>query len=460
MSESIISTEPTQLHTDIAAGAPVCPVCGREAPDGRVPLAALEADLQVIIAANAPADAIVAEVCPRCVELFERAKIQIQSDAAIFEQGGHVLSTPLRLDADDRFTGRGVTIAFLDSGFYAHVDLTTPHSRILAYHSLAASEGDRTTLATPDVSSWHGMMTSVVAAGNGSLSNGFYRGIAPDASLVLVKLARTGRITEKNIKHGLEWVLAHREEYGIRIVNISAGGDGEASYLHNALSKTVERAVREGLTVVCAVGNAGHMPGHPVLPPASAPSCIAVGGLDDKNSLNRARRGMYRSSYGPTIDGLQKPEVIAPGIWVPAPILPHTPTAEEAALLTTLDNAPDEELHALLAAHHGLDKDLDEARELPAYLLRQLITIKLHEENVITRHYKYVDGTSFAAPIVSSVIACMLEANPNLTPQQIKRVLIDTAERLPGIEVDRQGWGVVAPRRAVELALALRPLIV
>jgi serine protease AprX len=458
MSESIISTEPTQLHTDLAAGAPVCPVCGREAPDGRVPLGALEEDLQIMIAANAPADAIVAEVCPRCVELFERAKIQIQSDAAVFEQGGHVLSTPLRLDADDRFTGRGVTMAFLDSGFYAHVDLTTPHSRILAYHSLAASEGDRTTLATPDVSSWHGMMTSVVAAGNGSLSNGFYRGIAPDANLVLVKLARTGRISEKNIKHGLEWVLAHREEYGIRIVNISAGGDDEASYLHNSLSKTVERAVREGLTVVCAVGNAGHMPGHPVLPPASAPSCIAVGGLDDKNSLNRARRGMYRSSYGPTIDGLQKPEVIAPGIWVPAPILPHTPTAEEAGLLATLDNAPDEELHALLAAHQGLDKDLDEARELPAYLLRQLITIKLREENVITRHYKYVDGTSFAAPIVSSIIACMLEANPHLTPQQIKRILIDTAERLPSIEVDRQGWGVVAPRRAVELALAVRPL--
>ncbi|HEY0547430.1 MAG TPA: S8 family serine peptidase [Pyrinomonadaceae bacterium] len=458
MSESIISTEPSNLHTDMTAGHPICPVCGREAPDGRVPLAALDEDLQIMIAANAPADAVVAEVCPRCVELFERAKIQIQSDAAVFEQGGHVLSTPLRLDADDRFTGRGVTIAFLDSGFYAHVDLTTPHSRILAYHSLAASEGDQTTLSTPDVSSWHGMMTSVVAAGNGSLSNGFYRGIAPDANVVLVKLARTGRISEKNIKHGLEWVLAHREEYGIRIVNISAGGDAEASYLHNSLSKTVERAVREGLTVVCAVGNAGHMPGHPVLPPASAPSCIAVGGLDDKNSLNRARRGMYRSSYGPTIDGLQKPEVIAPGIWVPAPILPHTPTAEEAALLATLDDAPDEELHVLLAAHKGLDKDLDEARDLPAYLLRQLITIKLREENVITKYYKYVDGTSFAAPIVSSIIACMLEANPDLTPQEVKRILIDTAERLPHIKVDRQGWGVVAPRRAVELALAVRRL--
>jgi Subtilase family. len=223
MSDTIISTAPTTIHSDMAAGHPVCPVCGREASDGRVPLASLAEDLQVMISANAPADAVVAEVCPRCVELFERAKIQIQSDAAIFEQGGHVLSTPLRLDADDRFTGRGVTIAFLDSGFYPHVDLTTPHNRILAYHSLAATEGDKTTLDTPDVSSWHGMMTSVVAAGNGSLSNGFYRGIAPESNVVLVKLARTGRISEKNIKHGLEWILAHREEYDIRIVNIVCG---------------------------------------------------------------------------------------------------------------------------------------------------------------------------------------------------------------------------------------------
>jgi serine protease AprX len=68
-----------------------------------------------------------------------------------------------------------------------------------------------------------------------------------------------------------------------------------------------------------------------------------------------------------------------------------------------------------------------------------------------------VDGTSFAAPIVSSTVACMLEANPQLTPPQVKRILIDTAERLPGVEIDRQGWGVIAPRRAVEVALSLRP---
>jgi serine protease AprX len=454
MSDAIISTEPTVLHSDQAAGRPVCPVCGREAPDGLVPFVSVSERLQVIIAANAPAGAPLTQVCPRCIELFERAKIQLEAHAVVFEQGGHVLSTPLRMDADARFTGRGVTVAFLDSGFYAHPDLTEPHNRILAYHNIAAIEGDKTSLETPDPSSWHGMMTSVVAAGNGSLSNGFYRGIAPDANVVLVKLARSGRILEDDIERGLKWVMAHREQYRIRVVNISAGGDDEQPYMHNSLAQTVEKAVREGLTVVCAVGNAGHQPGHPVLPPASAPSCIAVGGLDDQNSLDRARRGMYRSSYGPTIDGLQKPEVIAPGIWVPAPILPGTPTAEEAELFAMLDSAPDNHLHALIAEHAGVDKDLDEARNLRVSLLRQLITIKLREGSVISEHYKYVDGTSFASPIVASIIACMLEANPALTPQQVKRILIDTAERLPAIEVDRQGWGVVAPRKAVEFALA------
>ena len=265
----------------------------------------------------------------------------------------------------------------------------------------------------------------------------------------------TGRISEDQIRRGLEWVLEHRKRHNIRVVNISAGGDFEESYLTNELAQTVEACAREGLIIVCAVGNAGHVPGHPVLPPASAPSCIAVGGLDDQNSTDRARRGMYRSSYGPTIDGLQKPELIAPGIWVAAPILPHTPTAEEAELYAQLDSASDDELPDLIAANRGVNKDLDQAASLRIPLLRQLITIKLREGNVINEHYKYVDGTSFAAPIVSSIIACMLEANPKLTPPQIKRILIGTAERVPDVEVDRQGWGVVNARRAVEVATEL-----
>lgn len=427
----------------------MCSVCGRLSAGELISVDSLAPDIRRILESNA---ANVERFCANCNELFHRAQRQIDSHAAVFEQHSFALPTPLRMDADERFTGRGITMAFLDSGFYAHPDLTEPRNRIVAYHSIFASGRDETSLHTNDVASWHGMMTSVVAAGSGALSDGLYRGIASDADLVLVKIGLTGRISEDQIRRGLEWVLEHKDEYEIRVVNISAGGDFEESYLTNALARTVDECAREGLVVVCAVGNAGHMPGHPVLPPASAPSCIAVGGLDDQNSLDRARRGMYRSSYGPTVDGLQKPEVIAPGIWVAAPILPRTPTAEEAELYAKLDAASDEDLPSLIAEHSGIDKDLDQAASLRIPLIRQLITIKLREGNVINQHYKYVDGTSFAAPIVSSIVACMLEANPKLSPTHIKRILIGTADRVPDVEVDRQGWGVVNARRAVEVA--------
>ena len=441
---------------DIAAGETACPVCSRSSREEYVPLVSLPEDLAKLIRANAPDTAEFKAVCARCVRLFERAKDQIVADAAMQKDGSHVLSTPLRLDADERFTGDDVTIAFLDSGFYPHVDLTTPRNRIIAYRSLLDKDGDLSSLFEPDVASWHGMMTSVVAAGNGSLSNGFYRGIAHEADVVLVKLARTGRITDQNIQDGLEFVLENQRKYNIRVVNISAGGDYEASYLSDPLSQAVEECSRAGITVVCAVGNAGHLPNHPVLPPASAPSAIAVGGLDDQNSINRAKRGMYRSSYGPTIDGLQKPEVIASSIWVPAPILPNTPTAQQAELLAILDKAADKDLHPIIDANADIDPELDAAADREPHSIRQLITLKIRRENVITRHYKYVDGTSFSAPIVSSVIAQMIEANPDLTPGAIKRILISTAERLPQYEVDRQGWGVIDARKAVERAVSFR----
>lgn len=450
MSQTVITSD-TTANIDSAPPTDICTVCGRANPD-LTQITALDEQLQTLVKANTIGRSG-RLVCSQCIALFKRAQRQIDSHAAVFEQTSGVLPTPLRMNADDRFTGRGVTIAFLDSGFYAHPDLTQPVNRILAYHSIFESKDDPTSVQKIDVSSWHGMMTSVVAAGNGYLSDGFYKGLAPEANLVLVKVGKTGRIPDEHIERGLLWVLEHREEFGIRVVNVSAGGDFEQSYLKSPLCQTVERAVSEGLIVVCAVGNAGMIAGHPVLPPACSPSAISVGGLDDQNSLDRAKRGMYRSSYGPTVDGLQKPEVIAPGIWIAAPILPHTPTAGEARLYSELDKANDKELTEMILLNKGVDKDLDEAIGLPVPLLRQLITIKIHEGNVINQHYKYVDGTSFASPIVASTVACMLEANPKLTPQRVKRILIDTAERVSGVEVERQGWGVIAPGRAVDAAL-------
>ena len=360
-----------------------------------------------------------------------------------------------RTGADPRFTGRGVVAAFLDSGFYLHPDLTTPFSRIHAYENLVGGPSGVDALAQGDASSWHGMMSSVVAAGNGALSGGRYKSLAPDMALVLAKIGTLSRVHHDDIARGIEWVLLHRARYDIRILNISAGGDYEASYLDDILSRFAEAAIRAGIVVVAAVGNHGERPGY-VVPPASVPAVITVGGLDDGGDPRLGRLAGYHSSYGPTIDGLQKPEVITLADWLPAPILPGTPTAEQATLLTTLERTPDEKLAEVIAANHGVLPPLDECRNSPAYLIRHFVASALRDGNVIDEHYKMVDGTSFAAPIVTSVVAQMLEANPALKPQEVKRILIQTALRLPNLEVVRQGWGVVQPAAAVARALEMR----
>jgi serine protease AprX len=437
--------------------SPTCALCLSDL-SGEGAVGDLDPQVLLLILANNPwwrhgSDGI----CRDCAERFSEATEEARAHYPAFDRGTcPILPTPVRLGASDQFTGRGVTIAFLDSGFYAHPDLTRPRDRIRRYLDVNNPRAGRTDLDAPDESSWHGMMTSVVACGNGCLSGWLYRGLASEARLVLVKVGSARRIVHDDIRRGLEWVIRNRARYDIRVVNVSCGGDYEASYLTDGLSQAADRATREGILVCAAAGNLGNQPRHAVIPPGSAPSVLTVGGLDDKNRLAFSGYDMYHSSYGPTVDGLQKPEVIAPGIWVAAPILPGTPTAAQAALLSLLAAAPDSELAATIAAHPGADAALEAALHLEPALIRQLVEVKLRDNRVISGHYKHVDGTSFAAPIVSSIAAQMIQANPRLTPQQAKLILIRTARRMATVDVDRQGWGVVNPRRAVEEALALR----
>ncbi len=357
-----------------------------------------------------------------------------------------------RVGATGRYAGRGVTIAFLDAGFYAHPDLMVPRTRIRDFHDVLTGARGVEKLTESNPSAWHGMMTSVVCAGNGQLSGGRYRGIAHEADLVLVKVGSLSRIRHDDIALGIEWVLANMVRHNIRVLNISCGGDYEATYLKDHLSRMAEAAVRAGIVVVCAAGNAGHDPKHAVVPPASAPAVITVGGVNDEGNPRLGRLSTYHSSFGPTIDGLQKPEVVAPAIWVAAPILPGTPTSEEAKLLHELDGAEDHELQDILLRHRGVSHVLDEAVGREPYLIRQIVAAQLHDQKVIDGHYKHVDGTSFAAPIVSSVVANMLEANPRLEPHDVKRILIQTAARLPHVAVERQGWGVIQTGAAIAAA--------
>ena len=136
-----------------------------------------------------------------------------------------ILPVAERVGVDERYAGRGVTIAFLDAGFYAHPDLMTPRTRIREYVNVLNGEKGVERLMEPVPSAWHGMMTSVVAAGNGALSNGRYKGLAHESDVVLVKVGSLSRIRHDDIALGIEWVLANMTRHNIRILNISCGGD-------------------------------------------------------------------------------------------------------------------------------------------------------------------------------------------------------------------------------------------
>ncbi len=453
------------LNTAPIADSAFCPLCGRRADAVLLELnRRVQPHIARILYEKHPAWDGSRGPCPRCVldavaiHQGRRHSDSIQAETltpypVYARDETALLPTPYRAHAYPQFTGRGVVMAFLDSGFYPHPDLTKPYNRIIAHIDATIKEPvERPNFRRPLGTSWHGLMTTNVAAGNGFLSGGQFRGIASDAKLVLVKTGnrRGRRIREDDIYRALNWVIHNQHRYNIRIVNLSVGGDFPSDGSLSPLDELVEEASARGIAVVCAVGNSGE---QQVVPPASAPSAITVGGLDDRNSLESARHRLYHSNYGRGGYHKAKPDLIAPAIWVPAPMLPHTWVYNEGQYLWKLLNAPDDELQKLLNTRQAENKFKKETLNSSLDEIRRVIRLRMIEQKYVHAHYQHVDGTSMAAPIVSSVVAQMLEANPTLMPSQIEMILCNTARPLPNFPRDRQGHGVLSAAQAVAHAL-------
>lgn len=448
----------------LVAESLACPLCSRPLDLDIVQLSrVLETRTLRALQAQHPAWHPDDPLCPDCIlrgmNLLQgqRSAVSLQADLrlsypAYARDDAHLIPTPLRVHANPRYTGRGVTIAFLDSGFYPHPDLVQPTNRILAHIDATLAEPvERPNFRRAEAMSWHGLMVSSVAAGNGFQSGGLYRGVASGARLVLVKTGnrRNHRIPERDIFRALQWVVENHERYGIRIVNISLGGDFASTGEATPLDALVEDAVAQGLVVVAAAGNGGV---NRILPPASAASAIVVGGLDDQNSLDARFRRMWRSSYGHGVGAVPKPDLIAPSVWVAAPMLPRTWVHNEARLLWQLDQASDQSLSRFVQSNLARARFKRESLRLPLDELRQLIRQRIIDQKYIHADYQHVDGTSMAAPTVSAVVAQMLEANPQLKPAQVKDMLANSAQPLPFVPALEQGYGALEAARAVALA--------
>ena len=289
-------------------------------------------------------------------------------------------------------TGRGVTVAILDSGVATDPDLVQPTNRILASVNFA----DQRVTRDPG---GHGTHVAGIVAGNGTRSAGEFVGIAPDANIVDVRVldsSGSGRIS--SVVRGIEWVVAHQAAYQIRVINLSLGAPVTVSYRTDPLSAAVEIAWQRGLVVVAAAGNTGPQR-DTVVSPGTDPYVITVGATDDAGTVSRGDDTLAPFSAWGASDGNAKPDLVAPGRRIVSLRVP-------GSALDTL--FPDR----VVTAQNGAT-------------------------------YIRLTGTSMSTPVVSGAVALLLERRPDLTPDQVKALLTQTAQpygvALPDPSADGSG---------------------
>jgi serine protease AprX len=313
------------------------------------------------------------------------------------------------------FDGRGVGVATIDSGVAAwHDDL---EGRIAHFADFVSARGGPT---EPYDDYGHGTHVAGIIAGSGRDSDGLRRGIAPGAHLVVLKaLDVGGNGYASNVIAAIDYAIANRAAYNIRVINLSVAAGVYESYLKDPLTLAAKRAVDAGIVVVAAAGNNGRRNGDPeyggIASPGNAPWVLTVGAANQMGTDARGDDTVAGfSSRGPSaIDRSAKPDLVAPGVGIES-------TADPSSALFVSN---------------------------PASRLWGTTP-------TTTEPYLRLTGTSMSAPIVTAAIALMLEANPALTPNAVKAILQYTAEVHAGVDHRTQGAGFLNARGAVELARA------
>lgn len=270
-------------------------------------------------------------------------------------------------------TGQGIGVAVVDSGITSHIDL---QGRIVVNNNQTSA---------PDANDnyVHGTHVAGIIAGNGASSSGMYKGVAPGANLINVKVSNDqGVALMSDLIDGLQWILSNKTTYNIRVVNISLNSTVAESYHTNPLNAAVEILWFNGVTVVVAAGNNG-TGNNPVTlyPPANDPFVITVGATEDKGTTSLSDDKIANfSAFGTTENGFAKPDLVTSG----------------RSLISLLSST-----------------------SATGYIN--------HPVHRVDNKYFRMTGTSMAAPVVSGAVALLLQDEPGLTPDQVKYRLKATA---------------------------------
>ena len=196
------------------------------------------------------------------------------------------------------YTGKGIGVCILDTGIYEHVDFA---GRIWAFYDFLSYK------RLPYDDNGHGTHVAGLLAGNGTASMGKYRGAAPGCGIISLKvLDRYGNGSQEDVLRAFRWIREYRQQYRIRVVNISVGTTCNSKKDHTELIEKVEQLWDEGMVVVAAAGNQGPRPGS-ITAPGNSRKVITVGSSD----MLEGRSGI--SGRGPTRECVCKPDIVAPG---------------------------------------------------------------------------------------------------------------------------------------------------
>ena len=290
--------------------------------------------------------------------------------------------------------GSGVTIAVVDTGYWAHPDIAArPEGAaraLLLYDAMQNVGLSALPTSMVDVSytadeSGHGSHVTSIAVSSGYQRSGWqrdYNGVAPGATLLSVKaFDGNGQGSYLDIIRGIDWVVTHRNQYNIRVLNLSFSAAPQSYYWEDPLNQAVMRAWQAGIVVVAAAGNQGPDP-MTIGVPGNVPYIITVGAMSDNDTPNHNNDDFLASfsSTGPTVEGFVKPDLLAPG-------------------------------GHMLGLMPG-----QAARSRPPIPSTWSIS-----------GYFSMSGTSQATAVVSGVAALLLQGDPGLTPDDVKCQLMAAA---------------------------------
>ncbi len=310
------------------------------------------------------------------------------------------------------YQGAGIGVAVLDSGISAHSAIG---SRVVARVNMVSTE--------PGVTGdpfGHGTHVAGMIGGAGSaasrVTSAYSGGSAPAVRFIDIRvLGRTGMGYTSDVLAGIDWAIANRTKYGIRVLNLSIGHAVAEPAATDPLCIAVERAVKAGLVVVASAGNYGlTSTGAPVLggitSPGNSPAAITVGATDTNGTASTSddKVAPY-SSRGPTrYDLAVKPDVVAPG-----------------TRIVSLESAG-----SYLASTYP----------------------QWHVAGSGTNGYLRLSGTSMATGVVSGGVALLLNARPSMTPAQVKTVLQTGARFIPSAGMIAGGTGSVDFAQSLRIA--------